>query len=155
MTGRHAGPPKGKRRRKETEDDEFAKAAGRFIAALERRASTNPDALAYMLTLRDEMSGAIDRAGHRLTSEAGFSLTEIATFLGFAGHPMTRQNAAKRWGAAAMARKLGVPSITARINEQRERSQSAAAETFGTAYSDRVRMLRAVPDGDAEIRRAV
>lgn len=125
--GKHAAP----KRKREIEDDEYAKFLGRAILGMERRASENPDALAYFLTLQDEMKAAIDRSGARLHSEAGFSLGEIANFLSFEGHPMSRQNAVKRWGPAAMARKLGIPSLTARINERREAVKAAAARVWG------------------------
>jgi hypothetical protein len=125
--GKHSAP----KRKKAYEDDEYAKFLGRAIVAMERRASENPDALAYFLTLQDEMKSAIDRAGARLHSEAGFSLGEIATFLTYEGHKMTRQNAVKRWGPAAMARKLGIPSLTARINERRTAVREAAERVWG------------------------
>lgn len=124
--GKHSAP----KRKREIEDDEYAKFLGRAILGMERRASENPDALAYFLTLQDEMKAAVDRSGARLHSEAGFSLGEIAQFLSFEGHPMSRQNAVKRWGPAAMARKLGVPSLTARINERREAVKAAAAQVW-------------------------
>jgi hypothetical protein len=125
---RHAAP---KRKRDRIEDDEYAKFLGRAIVGMERRASEDPVALAYFLTLQDEMRAAIDRSGARLHSEAGFSLGEIANFLTFEGHKMTRQNAVKRWGPSAMARKLGIPSLTARINERRKAVQDAAERVWG------------------------
>lgn len=136
MSGRHAAPPK-KRAKKQYEDDEFAKMVGRLVTALERRASENPDALAYMLTIQDEMKDAVDRAAHRLHIEAGFSLGDIARFLTFEGHTMTRQNAVKRWGPAAMARKLGLPSITAKLNERRASVQAASREVWGDELAAR------------------
>jgi hypothetical protein len=126
--GKHSAP----KRRKQYEDDEYAKFLGRAIVAMERRASENPDALAYFLTLQDEMKGAIDRAGARLHTDAGFSLGEIAQFLTYEGHPMSRQNAVKRWGPSAMARKLGIPSLTAKINERRAAVREAAERVWGT-----------------------
>lgn len=141
MTARHAAP---KKRRKQTyEDDVFAKMLGRLISAMERRASENPDALAYMLTLRDEMGDAIDRAGYRLNTEAGFSLGRIAYFLSLEGHKMTRQNAVKRWGPAAMARKMGVATITARLNEKKKSIDAAAVEVFGDELAQRRAAKRA------------
>lgn len=128
MTGRHAAP---KKRRKDYEDDEFAKAAGRFILALERRASENPDALGYMLDLQDEMADAVNRAGARLHAEAGFSLGEITKFLAYAGRPVSRQAVIKRWGPSAVARRMGVPSITQKINERRSVIHEAAERAFG------------------------
>jgi opacity protein-like surface antigen len=118
VTGRHAAA---KRPKKTYEDDDFAKMVGRMILALERRASENPDALAYMLTIQDELRAAVDRAGYRLGAGGEFSLREIAKHLGYGGHPMSPQNAIKRWGAAAMARKMNVPSITQKINERRDK----------------------------------
>lgn len=128
--GRHAAPKTRKpaqdvdgqdvapKRKREWEDDDFAKAVGRFITAMERRASTNPDGLAYMLTLKAEMDKAITRAGHSLSTAGGgqFSLGEIANFLTFNGHRMSRQAAQQRWGAASIARKLGMPRIYEEIN---------------------------------------
>ncbi|AGS73932.1 hypothetical protein [Streptomyces collinus] len=114
---KHAAP---KRRKQPIEDDEYAKFLGRAILGMERRASENPEALAYFLTLQEELKTAIDRAGYRLHVENGWSLQEIATQLGYAGHSMSRQNAVKRWGPSAMARKLGIPSITKKINERRD-----------------------------------
>lgn len=131
--GKHAAP----KRKKSIEDDEYAKFLGRAIVGMERRASENPDALAYFLTLQDEMKAAIDRSGARLHSEAGFSLGEIAQFLSFEGHTMTRQNAVKRWGPSAMARKLGIPSLTARINERRKVVQEAAEKVWGDELAAR------------------
>lgn len=125
---KHAAP---KRKRQPIEDDEYAKFLGRAILGMEKRASENPDALAYFLTLQDEMKAAIDRSGARLHTEGGFSLGEISQFLTFEGHPMTRQNAVKRWGPAAMARKLGIPSLTARINERRQAVKDAAEKVWG------------------------
>lgn len=110
MAGRHAAP---KRRKREYEDDDFAKACGRMMTALERRASVNPDALAYLLTLRAECDGAITRAGHALYKERKFSLGELAEFMTFNGHKMSRQAAQQRWGKPAAIR-LG--TITEVIN---------------------------------------
>lgn len=131
--GKHSAP----KRKREIEDDEYAKFLGRAIIGMEKRASENPDALAYFLNLQDEMKAAIDRSGARLHSEAGFSLGEIATFLTYEGHKMTRQNAVKRWGPAAMARKLGIPSLTARINERRKVVQEAAEKVWGDELAAR------------------
>jgi hypothetical protein len=113
--GTHAAP---KRRKRTYEDDEFAKAAGRMLTALEKRASVNPDALAYLLTLRSETDQAITRAGHALTPAGGgqFSLGELAQFMTYNGHKMSRQAAQQRWGAASIAAKLGMPRIADRIN---------------------------------------
>lgn len=125
--GKHSAP----KRKRTYEDDEYAKFLGRAIVAMERRASENPDALAFMMTLQDEMKASIDRAGHRLHAEAGFSLGDIARFLSYEGHAMSRQNAVKRWGPSAMARKLGIPSLTARINERRSAVREAAERVWG------------------------
>jgi|GEM_PF-5113570 len=145
MTARHAAP----KRRRTYEDDEFAKAAGRMILALERRASENPDALAYLLTLQDEMRDSVDRAAHRLHADAGFSLGDIARFLSLEGHPMSRQNAVKRWGPAAMARRLGAVSITQRINARRAGVTEAAREVWGDELAARRAARAAVHQDDA------
>jgi hypothetical protein len=131
--GRHAAP----KRKRTYEDDDFAKFLGRAILALERRAIENPDGLAYFLTLQEEVKASIDRSAHRLHTEAGFSLGEIAQFLSFEGHPMTRQNAVKRWGPAAMARKMGIPSLTQRINERRAVVREAAEKVWGDELAAR------------------
>lgn len=104
-----------KRRKREYEDDDFAKACGRMATALERRACENPDALAYLLTLRAELDGSITRAGHALSKQGGgqFSLGELAEFMTYNGHKMSRQAAQQRWGRPA-AIKLG--TITEKIN---------------------------------------
>lgn len=132
-TGRHAAP---KRRKREYEDDDYAKACGRMLVALERRACENPDALAYMLTLKAEMEKSITRAGHALSTAGGgqFSLGEIAGFLTYNGHKMSRQAAQQRWGASSIARKLGLPRITEALNnvvrlaDWRERKAVASAD---------------------------
>lgn len=126
MTGRHAAPRK--RPKRDVESDEFAKVVGRFILAMERRASEDPAALDYFLTLQDEMRAAVDRAAYRLHAEGQFTLGEIAYQLSFGPHKMSRQNVIKRWGPAAMARKMNVPSITQRINARRDAVQRAGDE---------------------------
>lgn len=149
MTGRHASP-KGKAKIKRTyEDDEFAKMVGRLVLALEKRASSNPDGLAYMLTIQDELRDSVDRAAHRLHTEAGFSLGDIARFLSFEGHTMSRQNAVKRWGPAAMARKMGVVSITERINARRPQVEAAGREVWGDELAAR-RAARLADEASAE-----
>lgn len=102
MSGRHAAP---KRRKREYEDDDFAKAVGRMVRALERRASVNPDALAYLLTVQKEVNDAVAAAGHALTVQGGgqFSLGQIAGFLTDNGHRMSRQAAQQRWGRTPVA----------------------------------------------------
>lgn len=125
---KHAAP---KRRKKTYEDDEYAKFLGRAILAMERRASEDPVALAYFMDLQDEMRDAINRAGVKLHAEAGRSLRDIARFLTLEGHKMTPQNAIKRWGPSSVARALGVPSITKKINERRTAVKAAAAEVWG------------------------
>lgn len=123
-----------KRRRREYEDDDFAKACGRMIAALERRASENPEALAYLLTLRAELDASITRAGHALSTQGGgqFSLTLIAQYVTDNGHKMSKQAAQQRWGRPA-AIKLG--TITEKINNVVKldawRARRAAAKTAG------------------------
>lgn len=114
MAGQHAAP----KRKRTYEDDDYAKFGGRILTALERRASVNPDALAYLLTLRAETDQAITRAGHALTPAGGgqFSLGELAAFMTYNGHKMSRQAAQQRWGAKSVAAKLGLPRITEQIN---------------------------------------
>lgn len=132
MSGRHAAP---KPRKRTYEDDQYAAACGRMLVALEKRASVNPDALAYLLTLRTELDNSITRAGHALTPAGGgqFSLGEIAGFLTYNGHKMSRQAAQQRWGASSIARKLGMPAITqaiknvVRLDDYRGRKSAAAA----------------------------
>lgn len=121
-----------KRRKKEYEDDEFAKAAGRMITALGRRASTNPEALAFMLDMQRILRDETDRAAAALHADAGFSLGEIARFLTEFGHKMTRQNAVKRWGPASMARKLAPTAVANVINLAKYRAQKAKATVWGT-----------------------
>lgn len=125
-----------RRRTRAYEDDDFAKACGRMIAALERRASENPEALAYLLTLRAELDGSITRAGHALSTQGGgqFSLTLIAQYVTDNGHKMSKQAAQQRWGRPA-AIKLG--TITERINNVVKldawRARRAAAKTADRA----------------------
>lgn len=128
MTGRHAAP---KRPKRTYENDEYAKTVGRMIVAMGRRASEDPVALAYMLDLQQVMREEIDRAGAALHSEAGFSLGDIARFLTFEGHSMTRQNAVKRWGPSAIARKLAPAAVSNVINLARERALRARREVWG------------------------
>lgn len=124
---KHAAP----KRKKTYEDDEYAKFLGRAILAMERRASEDPVALAYFLDLQEEMRDSINRAGIKLHAEAGWSLREIAKFLTIEGHKMTPQNAIKRWGPSAVAARLGVPSITKKINARKNAIKEAAAEVWG------------------------
>ncbi|MGW4205000.1 hypothetical protein [Streptomyces sp. NPDC004726] len=138
MTGRHAAP----KRRKSYEDDEFAKASGRFITAMGRRAAVNPEGLAYMLTLQQTMKEEIDRAAASLHADAGFSLGEIARFLTEFGHPMTRQNAVKRWGPSSMARKLAPAAVANVINLAKIRARRARAEVWKDTPADVVKMRR-------------
>jgi hypothetical protein len=132
MTGRHAAP-----RKRTYEDDDFAKCVGRLITAMERRAGTNPDALAYMMDLQDLMRDAVNRAGVSLHADAGFSLGDIARFLSLNGHPMTRQNAVKRWGPASVARKLLPVKVAEVINLSAIRAKKARAEVWGDVEVNR------------------
>lgn len=133
-----------KRRKREYEDDDFAKACGRMVNALERRAAVNPDALAYLLTLRAELDGAITRSGHALSKQGGgqFSLGELAEFMTFNGHKMSRQAAQQRWGKSA-AIKLG--TITERINNvvrlDAWRARRASAKAAGRAEATEARAV--------------
>jgi hypothetical protein len=138
---KHAAP---KRRKREYEDDEYAKFLGRALTAMERRASENPEALALLMTLQDEMKDAVNRAGVRLHNEAGFSLGDIARFLTFEGHAMSRQNAVKRWGPASVARALGLTSITQKINERRTAVRAAAEQVWGDELTARRNARKAV-----------
>jgi hypothetical protein len=131
--GKHAAP----KRKRSYEDEDFAKFLGRALAAMERRASENPEALALLMTLQDEMKDSVNRAGHRLHVEAGFSLGDIARFLTFEGHAMSRQNAVKRWGPASVARALGLTSITERINARRTALKDAAHAVWGDELAAR------------------
>lgn len=133
MTGRHAAKP---RRKKEYEDDEFAKAAGRMINALGRRAAQNPEALAFMLDMQSVLKNETDRAAAALHADAGFSLGEISRFLTEFGHPMTRQNAVKRWGPSSMARKLAPAAIANVFNLAKFRASKARAEVWGKTDGD-------------------
>lgn len=147
--GRHAAPKGAEaptRRKREVEDDAFAKATGRFITAMEKRASVNPDGLAYLLTLRMEMDKAITRAGHALSTSGGgqFSLGEIAGFLTDNGHRMSRQAAQQRWGKASIARKLGMPRIAEEINNVIRLADWRAARRNGTDQGDGGQSARAV-----------
>jgi hypothetical protein len=138
MTGRHAAP---KRRKRSYEDDDFAKALGRFIDAMGRRAQENPDALGYMLVLHDRMKDQLDEAGYALTN-AGWSSNFLAMSATYAGKEMTRQNVTKRWGAAAQQRKrnklLGVAEV---INLATVRLRKLRAETPAEAQRPALRAV--------------
>jgi hypothetical protein len=138
--GRHAAP----KRKRTYEDDDFAKFLGRALVAMERRASENPEALALLMTLQDEMKDSVNRAGVRLHADAGFSLGDIARFLTFEGHAMSRQNAVKRWGPASVARALGLPSITEKINARRTAVRDAAERVWGDELAARREARKAV-----------
>jgi len=138
--GKHGAP----KRKRVYEDDDYAKFLGRALKAMENRASENPEALALLMTLQDEMKDAVNRAGHRLHVDAGFSLGDISRFLTFEGHPMSRQNAVKRWGPASVARALGLTSITERINARREAVKAAADAVWGDELAARRAARKAV-----------
>lgn len=136
MTARHAAPRARARPKRTYEDDDYAKAVGRMLAAIERRAQTNPDALAYLLTMRQHIDGSILRAGHALSRQGGgaYSLAELAAFMTDNGHSMSRQAAQQRWGRPAAIR-LG--TITEAINNiirlDTWRARRAAAGGGGVA----------------------
>jgi hypothetical protein len=83
----------GKRRRRITENDEFAAFARRVLRAFERRvANGDIDALADMTSMAGEFDDAIRQAVAGLRAN-GYSWGDIAARLG-----VTRQAAQQRWG---------------------------------------------------------
>jgi hypothetical protein len=82
------------RRRRVTENDEYAAFARRVLRAYARRvAKGDIDALADMTAMADELDAAIRHAVTGLQA-AGFSWAGIAAQLG-----VTRQAAQQRWGS--------------------------------------------------------
>lgn len=80
--------------RRQVENSEFRGFVRRAIRALGARvASSDPDALVDLVSLRGEVDDAIGVAVLGLR-DAGYSWTAIATPLG-----MTKQAAFKRWGS--------------------------------------------------------
>ena len=83
-----------KRRRRVTENDEYAAFARRVIRAYTRRVTQGDiDALADMARLADELDIAISHAVTGLRARHGYSWADIAARLG-----ITRQAAQQRWG---------------------------------------------------------
>ncbi len=83
-----------KRRRKVTENDDYAAFLRRAIAAYSRRVAIGDiDALTDMAALADDFDTAIRDAITGLRSGHGYSWAEIAARLG-----ITRQGAQQRWG---------------------------------------------------------
>jgi hypothetical protein len=82
-----------KRRRPVTENSEYAAFARRILRAYSRRIATGDvESLSHLISLADEVDGAIQRAVNGLR-DAGYSWAEIGTRLG-----ITRQAAQQRWG---------------------------------------------------------
>ena len=83
-----------KRRKRVTENDEYAAFLTRALRAYSRRiASGDIDALTAMATLATDLDHAIDRGHHRTAARHGYSWADIGTRLG-----ITRQAAQQRWG---------------------------------------------------------
>jgi hypothetical protein len=82
-----------KRQRPVTENPEYAAFARRILRAYSRRVATGDvESLAPMISLADEINGAIAQAVTGLR-DAGYSWAEIGARLG-----VTRQAAQQRWG---------------------------------------------------------
>jgi hypothetical protein len=82
------------RRRKVTENDEYAAFVRRAIRAYTRRVTAGDiDALAGMAALADELDIAIHHAVTGLRARHGYSWADIAARLG-----ISRQAAQQRWG---------------------------------------------------------
>jgi len=83
-----------KRRRRVTENDQYAAFLRRAIAAYSRRVGSGDiDALADMTRLATHLDQAITEAVTGLRTGAGYSWADIALRLG-----ITRQAAQQRWG---------------------------------------------------------
>jgi hypothetical protein len=83
-----------KRRRRVTENDEYAAFLRRVIAAYSRRVARGDiDALTGMARLDDDLDAAIHHAVSELRARHGYSWADIAARLG-----ITRQAAQQRWG---------------------------------------------------------
>lgn len=125
MSGRHAAP---KRRKVEYEDDAFASCVGRMIQAMGKRASSNPEGLALLLTLRQLLDEEIETAGAALAKEANFSLGELSVFMTEFGHPLSRQAAQQRWGETALLKKAQGRKARAEADMAKAESEIAALE---------------------------
>ena len=85
-----------KRRKRVTENDEYAAFLTRALRAYSRRiASGDIDALTAMATLAADLDHAMSEAITELRARHGYSWAEIGTRLG-----ITRQAAQQRWGTA-------------------------------------------------------
>ncbi len=83
-----------KRRKRVTENDEYAAFIRRAIRAYSRRIATGDiDALTGMTTLSADLDTAIGQAITALRARHGYSWADIAARLG-----ITRQAAQQRWG---------------------------------------------------------
>ena len=85
-----------KRRKRFTENDDYAAFLTRALRAYSRRiANGDIDALAGMATLAADLDHAMSEAITELRARHGYSWAEIGTRLG-----ITRQAAQQRWGTA-------------------------------------------------------
>ena len=85
-----------KRRKRVTENDDYAAFAHRAIRAYSRRiAAGDIDALTAMATLATDLDHAMTEAITELRAQHGYSWADIGTRLG-----ITRQAAQQRWGTA-------------------------------------------------------
>jgi len=85
-----------KRRKRFTENDDYAAFLTRALRAYSRRiANGDIDALTAMATLAADLDHAISEAITELRARHGYSWAEIGTRLG-----ITRQAAQQRWGTA-------------------------------------------------------
>ncbi len=83
-----------KRRKRVTENDEYAAFLTRALRAYSRRvAAGDIDALAAMATLATDLDHAMTKAITELRARYGYSWADIGTRLG-----ITRQAAQQRWG---------------------------------------------------------
>ena len=94
-----------KRRKRITENDDYAAFVRRTIAAYSRRVATGDiDALDGMAALSADLDTAIAHAVTALRTQHGYSWADIGTRLG-----ITRQAAQQRWGTAPG---INQPSVT-------------------------------------------
>jgi len=94
-----------KRRKRVTENDDYAAFVRRAIAAYSRRVATGDiDALEGMAALSADLDTAIAHAVTALRARHGYSWADIGTRLG-----ITRQAAQQRWGTAPGTNQ---PSVT-------------------------------------------
>ena len=85
-----------KRRKRVTENDEYAAFLTRALRAYSRRiANGDIDALTVMATLATDLDHAMTEAITELRARHGYSWADIGTRLG-----ITRQAAQQRWGTA-------------------------------------------------------